>query len=121
VKKTDKKQVVSQEARSLALVADVAATVREGLHELVVRSGESRFGHALGELPMGGRRVEVKRPRVRSVDGRELPLPTWERLAGLDPFGARAYEQMLVGVATRQYARSLEPVGDGVEERAAAK
>jgi hypothetical protein len=39
VKKTDKKQVVSQEARSLALVADVAATVREGLHELVVRSG----------------------------------------------------------------------------------
>jgi transposase-like protein len=147
VKKSDKKQAVSQEARSLALVASVAATVREGLHELVVRSGlgvvaamfeadrdalcgpryahsehgASRFGHALGELPMGGRRVEVKRPRVRSAGGRELPLPTWERLASLDPLGARAYEQMLVGVATRQYARSLEPVGDGVEERGTSK
>ena len=33
---------------------------------------------------MGGRRVEVKRPRVRSVDGRELPLPTWEHLAGAE-------------------------------------
>jgi transposase-like protein len=144
VKNTDKKRVASQEAKTLALVAGVAAVVREGLHELVVRSGLGvvgamleadrealcgpryahsghRAGHAPGELAMGGRRVEVRRPRVRSVEGRELPLPTWEHFAGLDPLGQRAYEQMLVGVATRRYARSLEPLGAGVHSRGTSK
>ena len=128
MKNTDQKQGVSQEARALALVANVAAVVREGLQELAVRSGlgvvgamleadrevlcgpryahsehgAHRAGHAPGELAMGGRRVEVKRPRVRSVEGYELPLPTWEHFARLDPLGERAYEQMLVGVATRR-------------------
>jgi|GEM_PF-6926386 len=40
MKKTDKKKAVTQEAKAaLALIAGVAATAREGLHELVVRSG----------------------------------------------------------------------------------
>lgn len=147
MKKTDKKRAVTQEARALALVAGVAATVREGLHELVVRSGlgvvaamfeadrealcgrryehsehaAHRAGHVTGELAMGGRRVQMKRPRVRSVSGRELQLPTWEEFAGMDPLGERAYEQMLIGVATRKYARSLEPVGAGVETRGTSK
>ena len=147
MKNTDKKEAVSQEASALALIAGVAATVREGLHELVVRSGlgvvaamfeadrdrlcgpryehsehgAHRTGHVPGELAMGGRRVEVKRPRVRSGGGRELKLPTWERFAAMDPLSERAYEQMLVGVATRQYARSLEPLGTGVEARGTSK
>ncbi len=147
MKDTDKKQGISQEARALALVANVAAVVREGLHELVVRSGlgvvgamleadrealcgpryehsehgAHRAGHVRGELAMGGRRVEVKRPRVRSIEGRELPLPTWEHFAGLDPLSERAYEQMLVGVATRGYSRSLEPLGPSVKTRGTSK
>jgi hypothetical protein len=32
-------------------------------------------------------------------------------MAGTDPLDRRVVEQMLVGVATRQYARSLEPLG----------
>ena len=147
MKKTDKKKGITQEARALALIAGVAATVREGLHELVVRSGlgvvaamfeadrealcgrryehsehaAHRAGYATGELAMGGRRVQMKRPRVRSVSGRELKLPTWENFAELDPLGERAYEQMLIGVATRKYARSLEPAGAGVETRGTSK
>jgi len=137
MKKTDKKRGEAQGTSALALLAGVAVTAREGLHELVVRSGlgvlgalleadrdalcgpryehsehgAHRAGHVRGELAMGGRRVELKRPRVRSVDGRELPLPTWERFAGEDPLGVRAYEQMMIGVATRKYDRSLEPIG----------
>ena len=147
MKNSDKKRAVSQEGRALALIASVAATVREGLHELVVSSGLSvvaamfeadrealcgpryshsehgahRTGHVTGELAVGGRRVQMKRPRVRSVGGRELKLPTWEHFAGMDPLGERAYEQMLVGVATRQYRRSLESLGAGVEERGTSK
>src|ERR1700737_2522002 len=147
MKKTDKKQGDAQEAMALALLTGVVATVREGLQELVVRSGLAavgamleldrealcgpryahsvhaahRAGHAVGELAMGGRRVEMKRPRVRSLDGRELPLSTWERFSGLDPLSGRAYEQMLVGVATRRYARSLEPLGASVKSRGTSK
>ena len=70
----------------------------------------TRGGSAKSRLTMGGRTVEVRRPRVVSVDGHEIPLETWEQLQAADPLEGRAYEQMVVGVATRKYARSLEPL-----------
>lgn len=42
----------------------------------------SRAGHAKGELALGGRRVAVRRPRVRDREGREVRLPTWRRSKG---------------------------------------
>lgn len=36
----------------------------------------TRAGYADGELALGGRRVTIRKPRVRSADG-EVPLPTW--------------------------------------------
>ncbi len=53
--------------------------------------------------------------------GREVPLPTFQTLAQEDPLNRRVVEQMLVGVATRQYARSLEPVPAGVVSRGTSK
>lgn len=70
----------------------------------------TRGGSSKSRLTMGGRTVEVRRPRVVSVDGHEIPLETWEQLKAADPLEGRAYEQMVVGVATRKYARSLEPL-----------
>jgi len=81
----------------------------------------SRAGHASGELTLGGRRVTVKRPRVRSRDGKELELPSWEQFASEDPLNERVLEQILVGVATRKYDRSLEPLPSGVKGRGASK
>jgi len=80
-----------------------------------------RAGHVPGELAMGGRRVSVRRPRVRTVAGEEVPLPTWSHLASMDPLTDRAVEQMLIGVATRKYARSLENVPEQVRTRGASK
>jgi putative transposase len=80
-----------------------------------------RFGYASGELALGGRRVQVRRPRARSCDGRELPLPTWQQLSSEDPLRERAMEQMLVGVTTRKYHRSLEAMPKGVAERGVGK
>lgn len=80
-----------------------------------------RAGHARGELVMGGRRVSTSRPRARSVDGDELELPSWSFFAEEDPLTERALEQMLVGVSTRKYARSLEPTGPGVKTRGTSK
>jgi transposase-like protein len=82
----------------------------------------SRNGYAPGELVLGGRRVSVKRPRARAVgSGEEVALPSWEHLAKEDPLTARAVEQMLVGVSTRKYKRSLEAMPAGVEERGTSR
>ena len=76
-----------------------------------------RHGTSAGSLVMGGRRVTLPRPRVRSVDGRERALPTWEQWSDEDPLKERAMEQMLLGVSTRGYARSLEPLPTPLPER----
>ena len=80
----------------------------------------SRAGTVPSEVVLGGRKVTVARPRVRAA-GREVPLPTFQTLAQEDPLNRRVVEQMLVGVATRQYARSLEPVPAGVVSRGTSK
>jgi transposase-like protein len=80
----------------------------------------SRAGTVPSEVVLGGRKVAIQRPRVRA-DGHEVPLPTFQTLAATDPLNRRVVEQMLIGVATRRYARSLEPVPAGVESRGTSK
>lgn len=80
----------------------------------------ARAGTVPSEVVLGGRKISVARPRVRAA-GREVPLPTFQTLAQEDPLNRRVVEQMLVGVATRQYARSLEPVPEGVVSRGTSK
>ncbi|MBA3561578.1 MAG: IS256 family transposase [Actinobacteria bacterium] len=78
-----------------------------------------RHGHGSGEVTLGGRRVGVERPRVRSADGRaEVRLQTYEYFADRDPLTKAVLERMLAGVSTRRYRRTQEPVGSGVERAA---
>jgi len=83
-----------------------------------------RHGHEAGEVTLGGRRVGVSRPRVRTADGTgEVPLRTYDHFASRDPLSALVLEQMLAGVSTRRLARTREPVGEQVTavERSASK
>src|SRR5262249_20414262 len=79
-----------------------------------------RAGFAAGELAMGGRRVQVRRPRVRT-DEREQELPTWKQFSSEDPLHARALEEMVIGVSTRKYRRGLEELPPEVKERGTSK
>ena len=80
-----------------------------------------RAGHVASSLVLGGRRVAVNRPRARSVEGRELRLPSWREWSARDPLEQRALEQMVLGVSTRRYARSLEPLPEAVPVRGVSK
>jgi putative transposase len=80
----------------------------------------SRAGMTRSEVVLGGRKVTIQRPRVRTAAG-EVALPTFQTMAATDPLNRRVVEQMLVGVATRQYARSLEPLGPEMESRGTSK
>ena len=78
-----------------------------------------RHGHESGEVTLGGRRVGVERPRVRSADGStELSLSTYRHFADRDPLTRLVLERMLAGVSTRRYRRTQEPIGREVENRA---
>ena len=81
----------------------------------------SRYGYAAGELILGGRRASVRRPRARTKDGREVSLPSWEHFSSTDPLDERAVEQMVVGVTTRKYERSLEGLPESVKARGTSK
>jgi len=76
-----------------------------------------RHGHESGEVTLGGRRVPVSRPRARTAHGeREVELSSYAHFASRDPLAEVMLERMLVGVSTRRYARTGEPVGSEVDE-----
>ncbi|MGH2866606.1 MAG: IS256 family transposase [Solirubrobacteraceae bacterium] len=80
-----------------------------------------RHGYEDGSVTLGGRRVPVRRPRVRSADdGRELTLSTYEYFASRDPLTRAVLDRMLAGVSTRRFAAVGEPVGKEVAREASA-
>ena len=102
--------VESPTVRSLPLV-DVLEDTKAALFALMVQSGlqvldalleedrtalcgpryahhadrhASRAGTVPSEVVLGGRKVAMQRPRVRT-EGREVPLPTFQAVAQADP------------------------------------
>jgi putative transposase len=79
-----------------------------------------RHGHEPRQVTLGGRRVQVNKPRVRSVDAEEIELRTFRTFAKRDLLNQAALGKMLAGLSTRRYSAGLEPVGQ-VEARATSK
>jgi putative transposase len=129
------------EAVTLAMT-DLAGAVKEGLLALAVGAGlqvlqlmmdedvtclagpkgkhdqdrvANRHGSEAGSVTLGGRRVPVRRPRVRSTDGRrEIPVPSYEAFSGTEILDQLALEKMMAKISTRRYQAGLEPVGTQV-------
>ena len=141
-----RRQSASPASRHLPLV-DILIDAQAELQELVIASGlrvleamleedraavcgpryahqparhAYRAGHAPSQVVLGGHTVAIRRPRVRR-DGMEVPLPTAQAFTDTDPLNRRVVDQMLIGVATRQYARSLEPLGANITTRGTSK
>ena len=100
------------------LAADVDRLVGPKGHHNTQRT-TVRHGSEPGTVTLGGRRVRMERPRVRSADGaREVPVPTWEAFSGSQLLDQLAVERMLARLSTRRYTVGLEPVGTTVEQTA---
>jgi transposase-like protein len=130
--------------RVTVALAGLAGAAREGLLALAVGTGLGVLGSLLeadvdrlvgpkgrhnpgrtavrhgiqpGKVTLGGRRVRVDRPRVRSADGAaELPLPSWQAFASTELLDQLALERMLAKLSTRRYHHGLEPVGSRTEQ-----
>jgi transposase-like protein len=79
-----------------------------------------RHGTEDGKVTLGGRRIPVRRPRVRTVadddgDEHEVHLDSYDTFASVDLLADRMVASMLAGLSGRRYERTLEPVGEAVE------
>lgn len=102
-----------------AEVTDVAGA--KGKHDPGRRA--NRHGSEDGKVTLGGRRIPVRRPRVRTVadeDGveHEVALESYATFASVDLLTERMVASMLAGVSGRRYDAALEPVGEAVEAKA---
>jgi putative transposase len=129
-------------------MADIATTMREGLLAMAVGAGLSvmrslmdesvseicgpkgqhqsdreavRHGTEDGSVTLGGRRVRVRRPRVRATDGSgEMAVPAYELFNSTELLGEMAMTRMLAKLSTRRYSAGLEPVGAEVDKVASS-
>ena len=79
-----------------------------------------RHGRESSRLSMGGQRIRLEKPRLRGLGGREIVLPTWRKYRGHDPLEKRVLEQIVCGVSSRKYDRSLDDF-EGIETSGTSK
>ena len=80
-----------------------------------------RHGAEEGRVVLGGRKVPIQRPRVRTKDGQEVRLSSYEAFQDEQLLTQAALERMLHGLSTRRYHHGLEPVGDDLPAVATSK
>ena len=80
-----------------------------------------RHGTEEGRVVLGGRKVPIQRPRVRTKDGQEVRLESYEAFQDEQLLTQAALERMLHGLSTRRYHHGLEPVGDDLPAVATSK
>jgi len=77
----------------------------------------TRHGHTGGEVTLGGRRVPISRPRVRTADdSAEIGLESYALFSSRDLLERVVLERMLAGVSARKSQRVAEPVGEDVDQ-----
>jgi len=80
-----------------------------------------RGGTTQSEVTLGGRRIAIKRPRVRSKEGEEVELPSFAFAADRDPLDHHSLNAVACGISSRKYARSLDPLPEEIEDRSTSK
>ena len=107
---TDRRRVAKGfEVMYTMMEADVEALCRpKGRHDPA--RGAYRHGTDDGEVCLGGRRVAVRRPPVRSADGKkELPLPTYEAFSSAKLLRSLTLEKMTAKLSARRYRSGDHP------------
>jgi transposase-like protein len=91
--------------------------------ERVLKRANSRHGSQPGYVILGGQKVAVRRPRVRSIDGQEVSLEVYESLQAEGAMPAAALAKMVRGVSCRDYADVVDTAraGFGVKKSSVSR
>ncbi len=82
--------------------------------ERYVRKADSTNGRRHGSNPgtvrLGGQRVPIRVPRIRSLSGREIPLRSYEALSGENEGNDLLLKRVLYGISCRNYEAAAESI-----------
>jgi transposase-like protein len=89
--------------------------------EVKARAGElhsqatdvNRWGYQRGSVVVGAQRKSIRLQRLRTREGREVPLSSYQAFRRKDPRTEAIYKRLLAGVSCRDYAGTVEAVADG--------
>jgi transposase-like protein len=96
-----------------ALIDDEVEQIAGARYAHQTERQATRWGHDEGQVIFAGRKVALPRPRVRSVEGREIPLRRYQAFAHPQRMQEAVSQRILRRVSTRDYAGVLEDVCDG--------
>ena len=91
--------------------------------ERVLNRVNSRHGSQPGYVILGGQKVAIRRPRVRSIDGSEVPLEVYAKLQNKDAMPQAALAKMVRGVSCRDYEDVVDTAraGFGVKKSSVSR
>jgi len=72
-----------------------------------------RWGSEDGYAVLGGQKVEVKRPRLRTKQKQEVHLTSYERFQDEGQRTQAVFSRLVAGVSNRHYASTVEEFGRG--------
>ncbi len=79
-----------------------------------------RWGGEKGFLIVDGQKAPITRPRLRSDEGREQPLGSYELFRRPEPLAAAVWDKLMLGLSTRNYGKAVREFADayGIEKSA---
>lgn len=100
--------------------------VRELVGERSQRQAErtaNRWGSEQGYCVVMGQKVPVQRPRVRSVEDKEVRLGSYEMFHRGEPLTETVWEKLMLGLTTRKYGEAVRQFTEayGLEKSAVSE
>jgi putative transposase len=83
----------------------------------------NRWGSEQGYCVVMGQKVPVQRPRVRSIEDKEVRLGSYELFHRGEPLTETVWEKLMLGLSTRKYGQAVRQFTDayGLEKSAVSE
>jgi transposase-like protein len=76
-------------------------------------SAINRWGTEQGSVMLGGQKVALRYQRLRTRDGKEVPLSSYERFHTSGDRARAVYQRLIAGISCRTYEQTVEAVAEG--------
>ena len=73
----------------------------------------TRWTGQSGYVVLGGKKVKIIKPRVRSMEGKEVALTSYERFQSPPRRQSSVVRKLINGISTRKYTKAIEEFTDG--------
>jgi len=110
---------VGLQIMDVVMQEEVRALVGERSQPKVERKA-NRWGSEHGYCIVMGQKVPIERPRVRTVENREVKLGSYEMFHRGEPLTETVWEKLMLGLSTRRYGQAVREFAEayGLEKSA---